>query len=150
MHPGSTPLPIPRDARLPRGLRGTRTALFAAGALNAVAGVLYMVTAAVVHTGQGPHATGLRPAALILSGGITLVLAAAGFVLAARFRAGGRGVRLGAVVYGAVLALNGAIGLLAGDAVSVVGIALGAGILIKSLGAEAVTHFNHPTTLTPL
>ncbi|MEV4439240.1 hypothetical protein AB0K09_09485 [Streptomyces sp. NPDC049577] len=135
--PARPSAPMQMSVPMPGKARTTRGVLYVLGGLQSFGALgLLAVTAARGHDGEA----GVRYA----TAGLALILAAASFILAARFATGGPGVRTGAIVLGAVVLANALLSLAMGQTMSGPGAALGALLLVNCLTKETTAWFHRP------
>ncbi|MEU4064553.1 hypothetical protein AB0F25_19405 [Streptomyces wedmorensis] len=99
---------------MPGGVKAARVMLWILGAFNLIGGLAIIGLSFAVDSElekSGASSADVEAFAdfgqglLIIAGVISLVFAAVGMVLAAKFRSGGNGIRIGSIVYGAIGAL---------------------------------------------
>ncbi|MFE0106686.1 hypothetical protein [Streptomyces sp. NPDC059009] len=145
-HSGMPPFPAP-GMPMPGTVKTARVLLFTIGGLNAITGLFLLVAgaAAPAHTHGDEDGSALSPWILLAIGALSVALAAAAVVLAARFRSGGDGVRAGAIAIGALVAANALINLVSGSGgMAGPGIALGSIVVANCLRRDAAAYFNRP------
>ncbi|MFF4155493.1 hypothetical protein [Streptomyces sp. NPDC001678] len=140
--PASSDAPKPMD--MPRVVRTGRIMLFVLGGIQAVVGLL-LVTAATLGVGEG---TGSLlpdyPEGAYVRGVLPLVLGSAALAVGARFRSGGRGVRIGAMAIAVLILLRGAIEVAVDQTLPLGSLIFGLPLLIYSTKKEAVAWFARP------
>ncbi|MER5887497.1 hypothetical protein ABT160_27090 [Streptomyces sp. NPDC001941] len=138
-----------QELPMPGPVKTSRVLLYVIGGLNVLGGVLLLLAGAA-QSGELLEADGegLSAAGLYLGGLLSLALAGVAIVLAARFRSGRQGVRIGAAVVGGLVAANGLLSAVTGSGgLSVAGIALGGITLVNCLKGEAAGYFGRPRTV---
>ncbi|MGK5544876.1 hypothetical protein ACSNOH_09095 [Streptomyces sp. URMC 127] len=137
------PYPYPQAPvamEMPRGVRTARIGLYVLGGLNVLGGVLMLGVAGSGAAGAG----GASAAQLVATGSVGLVLSVVAFVVAAKFRSGGNGVRITGAVVGGLVLLNALLALATGQLTGGPGLAMGALVLVGCLKKEAADWFTRP------
>ncbi|MFJ3905406.1 hypothetical protein [Streptomyces sp. NPDC090025] len=139
------------DQVMPGSVKTARVLLFIIGGFQTLAAMMLLFAGLAAQSGSVDTADleGTAALELILIGAVTLVQAAVAVGLAARFRSGRGGVRIGAIVIGGLIAANGLINLFTGGGLSVPGIALGGLIGVNCRRRNAIAYFNRPRDLRP-
>ncbi|WP_424889682.1 hypothetical protein [Streptomyces sp. XH2] len=130
----------PVAPEMPRTVKNARIGLYVLGGLNAVGGVLMLAVAGIRAAGTA----GTSPAQLYAIGTVALVLSVVAFVVAARFRSGGNGVRIAGAVVGGLVLLNALVSLATGQWTGGPGLAFGALVMVGCLKKEAADWFTRP------
>jgi hypothetical protein len=132
--------------RLPGSIATAQVLLVICGTLATVGAVLLVTMAAdaedpeLVRSAGGTSPAGFYLVLAVLA----LLLAAAQFTVAARFRRGGHGTRVCAVVLGALLAIIALVELLTGSGFAVFHLIAGLVILGCMVGGPALDWFGRP------
>ncbi|ARZ67831.1 hypothetical protein M1P56_27570 [Streptomyces sp. HU2014] len=130
--------PVPME--MPGGVRTARVCLWVLGGLSTLGGLIFTAVAAFAERGDSEFSRAGLAGIAVLS----LVLGVASLVLAAKFRTGGNGVRVGALVVSGVVLLNALVSLASGAVVGGPGIALGALVLVNCVKKDGVGWFKRP------
>ncbi|PAU44669.1 hypothetical protein CK936_33710, partial [Streptomyces albireticuli] len=99
--PMPTPYP-PAPMEMPGGVRTARVCLWVLGGLSTLGGLIFSAVAAFAERGDSEFSMAEMTGIAVLS----LILGVASLILAAKFRTGGNGVRVGALVVSGVVLLN--------------------------------------------
>lgn len=107
---------------MPGGVKAARVILWVLSGLQLIGAVFIFIGAAAIKSvdtsdlssSDAETFSSLGQGLLVFVGVLALIFAALSMFLAARFKSGGNGVRVGTIVYGAFLALSGVFSLPAG------------------------------------
>ncbi|MEX0174073.1 hypothetical protein [Streptomyces sp. LMG1-1-1.1] len=139
-YPGAT-------MEMPGGVKAARVMLWITGAFNligglAIIGLSFAVDSELEKSGassaDAEAFADFGQGLLIVAGVISLVFAAIGMVLAAKFRSGGNGVRIGSIVYAAFAVVFSLFSLPLG----IVSLALGVLIIVFTAKSDGAAWFN--------
>ncbi|MFZ3499070.1 hypothetical protein ACODT5_38645 [Streptomyces sp. 5.8] len=133
---------VPQE--MPKAVKTARIAMFAGAGLNFVIGLSILVLTSAGTVADETGEAGLTAGVLLVVGLITLLTAVACLVTGLRFRKGGNGVRITAIVIAALIGANALFGLIYGDGTSGPSLAFTAVVLSCCLKKESAAWFRRP------
>ncbi|MCX5405852.1 phage holin family protein [Streptomyces sp. NBC_00335] len=140
--PGGTYAPASQE--MPRAVKSARIALFAGAGLNFVIGLSVLVLTFAGTVADETGEAGLTDGALLIVALITLLTGVVCLVIGLKFRKGGNGVRIAAIVIAALIGANSLFGLISGDGTSGPSFVFTAVVLSCCLKKESAAWFRRP------
>lgn len=139
---------------MPGSVKAARIMLFVLGGLQAVGAIIMVAAGAwIVDQIQGSSeltsqeaddASAIGMGVMVVMGIIVAAFAAWGILTAAKFKSGGNGIRISAIIYGSVMSLFSLISLLGLNVFALISLALGILVIVFCAKSDASQWFQRP------